>query len=161
MSANRHQVTDSISTLAATLSATHIGPETPGISGSSQNIDGIERAVRDVLSPSLSGNASDTLRRDDPCFNSARAFARRWGISNQAVESHIALACGSRQFPTIMLLNPSPHHEDLPFNEMIQNCPTLRWLEKILQQQGLGLTDRYYSRYVHLVERFSSGSAGG
>ena len=141
MSANSRPIANTISALAATFSATHIGPETSEISEPFPNIDDVEGTIRDVLSPSLSGNLSHTIRRDDPCFDSAKAFARKWGISSQAVKSHISLACGCRKFPTIMLLNPSPHHEVLSYREMVQASPTLAWLEITLQQQGLGLGD--------------------
>jgi hypothetical protein len=40
-----------------------------------------------------------------------------------------------------MLLNPSWQHEDLPFNKMVQKCPTLMWLETIFQRLGLDLAD--------------------
>lgn len=74
-------------------------------------------------------------------FNLARRFAEKWDIPDEAVNSHIQLACGYFKFPVILLLNPAPTHEFLPFNEMVDECNTLRWIEDTLHGIGLGLGD--------------------
>jgi hypothetical protein len=67
----------------------------------------------------------------------APSFAQKWRIPDKAVANHIELACGYRNFPVMMLLiNPSPDHELLSFNEMVQKSSTLKWLREILQQKS-------------------------
>lgn len=76
-----------------------------------------------------------------PCFNLARAFTKKWYISEAAVNSDIKLACGYLSFPVMMLFNPAPNHESLPFEKMAKECITLRWLEDVLHQISLNLSD--------------------
>jgi hypothetical protein len=45
------------------------------------------------------------------------------------------------KFPVILLLNPAPTHEDLPFDQMVKKCMTLRWIEDGLREIGLELAD--------------------
>ena len=45
------------------------------------------------------------------------------------------------KLPVMMLLNPAPTHEFLPFDKMVDGCKTLRWIEDVLYGIGLELAD--------------------
>ena len=104
--------------------------------------DGIYRVIRDVLTQGLeTENNNEMIRPDHPCFDKSWKYARRWRISNQAIDNHIRLACGYLKFPVMMLLNPSPNHETLSLDEMVRECKTLVWIRGILREIGLTLAD--------------------
>jgi hypothetical protein len=94
-----------------------------------------------VLAQDLKDPRGEKLQPDHPCFQFARQYAKKWAISDEAVQSHIKLACGYLNFPVILLLNPAPTHEYLPFDQMVKNCKTLKWIEDILREIGLELAD--------------------
>jgi hypothetical protein len=103
--------------------------------------DAIDEVVQDVLTRDLKTLGNEKLLPTNPIFDRARQFARRWDISDEAVDSHIRLACGYFKFPVILLLNPAPTHEFLPFDQMVDECKTLRWIEDVLYGIGLELGD--------------------
>ena len=101
----------------------------------------IDEVVHEVLDPVLQIADSEKLLPNHPCFDLARQYAKKWDISNEAVQSHIKLACGYLNFPVILLLNPAPTHEHLPFDQMVGECRTLKWIENVLEGIGLELAD--------------------
>ncbi|KAH6672842.1 hypothetical protein B0J14DRAFT_591839 [Halenospora varia] len=103
--------------------------------------DAIHKVVQEVLTQDLKTLGNEKLLPTDPVFDLARQFARSWNISDEAVNSHIKLACGYFKFPVILLLNPAPTHEFMPFDQMVDECKTLRWIEDVLYGIGLGLGD--------------------
>jgi len=133
--------------LTTQLSQTRIAP-TPSsaerqscTSSITQHNNAVDQVIYGVLKPDLKASESKKLLPDHPCFDVARKYAKKWNISAKAVDSHIKLACGYLKFPVIMLLNPAPKHEYLAFDEMVQGCKTLRWIEDVLHRVGLGLAD--------------------
>jgi hypothetical protein len=104
--------------------------------------DGIYQVIRDVLTQDLeTENNNKMICPDHPCFDISREYARKWRISNQAIDNHIRLACGYLKFPVMMLLNPSPNHERLSFDEMVRECKTLVWIQGVLREIGLTLAE--------------------
>jgi hypothetical protein len=104
--------------------------------------DGIDLFIRDVLDQDLNvARGDEMLRPSHPCFDIARDYARKWGISDQAVNNLVELACGYLKFPVLILLNPSPKHETLGFAEMVGVCGTLDWIQKTLEDINLTLAD--------------------
>jgi hypothetical protein len=103
--------------------------------------DAIDQVITSVLTQDLRAAGSGKLLPDHPCFDHVRQYARKWHISDEAVNSNIKLACGYLKFPVIMLLNPAPKHESLPFDTMVARCRTLRWIEDVLLGVGLSLAD--------------------
>jgi len=103
--------------------------------------DAIDEVVQEVLTRDLKTLTNEKLLPTNPVFDLARQFAQKWDISDEAVDSHIRLACGYFKFPVILLLNPAPTHEFMPFDQMVDECKTLRWIEDVLYGIGLGLGD--------------------
>ena len=136
-----------IGDLTTQLSRTHIDPRPsteehqPAIVTATQRNDAIDPVIREVLTRELKAAGSEKLLPNHPCFDLARQYAKKWHISDEAVTSHIELACGYLKFPVIMLLNPAPTHEYLPFDKMVDACKTLRWIEDVLYGIGLQLAD--------------------
>lgn len=135
MSKHNIPVTNPISELTNSFSAIRLNPGELRNSPLSSKADSTDKDVG-VLELE-----SDIVQRDDACFGASKKFARRWDLPQRAVQNHITLACGRRTLPAIMLLNPSCQHEDLPFDKMVQNCPTLRWLSTIFRGLGIDLED--------------------
>jgi hypothetical protein len=106
-----------------------------------EQADAIRRVLEEVLAQDLKAARGERLQPDHPCFQFARQYAKKWAISENAVQSHIKLACGYLMFPVILLLNPAPTHENLPFDQMAKKCKTLRWIEDVLRDIGLELAD--------------------
>jgi hypothetical protein len=136
-----------IDDLTTQLSRTRINPRPspedrqPPTITAAQHKDAIEQVICEVLAPDLKAAGSEKLLPNHPCFDLARQYAKKWHISDEAVESHIKLACGYLKFPVMMLLNPAPAHELLPFDKMVDGCKTLRWIEDVLYGIGLELAD--------------------
>jgi len=100
--------------------------------------DEIDRAVQDVLSQERNHpHQNEILRENDPIFQSSWNFARRWNICPTAVRNHIRLACGDLRLPVLLLLNPK--YDELDWEEMIQRCTTLKWLQGVRCFQTIGL----------------------
>lgn len=53
----------------------------------------------------------------------------------------MALTKGNPHFPVMLLQNPVKDHDTARFEDMVNNCKTLRWLEDVLDAQGLALND--------------------
>ncbi|KAJ5742549.1 uncharacterized protein N7511_011281 [Penicillium nucicola] len=70
----------------------------------------------------------------------ARHIWEREGWNGEGLSNYITLLCGILNFPAILLLNPSGW-DYLPWNEMIENSPTLTWLEQALEPWGFTLRD--------------------
>jgi hypothetical protein len=107
----------------------------------SDQADAIRHVIEEVLAQDLKAARGERFQPDHPRFQFARQYAKKWAISENAVQSHIKLACGYLKFPIILLLNPAPTHEDLPFDQMVKKCKTLRWIEDVLREIGLELAD--------------------
>lgn len=101
----------------------------------------LDQVIREILPRDLKVAGSEILLPTHACFELARQYAKKWKISDHALDSHIKLACGYLKFPVIMLLNPAPNHESLPFDQMVDACDTLRWIEDVLYKIGLNLGD--------------------
>lgn len=136
-----------IDDLTTQLCRTHIDPRPstkehqPATVRATQHKDAIDQVIREVLTWDLKAAGSEQLLPNHPCFDLARQYAKKWHISDEAVKSHIKLACGYLKFPVMMLLNPAPTHEYLPFDKMVDECITLRWIEDVLYGIGLELAD--------------------
>ena len=90
----------SIDDLTSQLSRTRIEPESsskkhwsPTVT-STQYKDTIDQVIREVLPRDLKVAGSERLLPNHPCFELARQYAKKWHISDEAVQSHIKLACG-------------------------------------------------------------------
>jgi len=132
--------------LTARFSQTHIS-ETHSSKASrvvrsiiSSNNNAIDKVIEE-LTQDLKATKGEKLRPSHPCFNLARRFAKKWNISDEAINSHVKLACGYLKFPVIMLLNPAPTHERLPYEQMVAGCATLIWIDDVLLDLGLKLSD--------------------
>ncbi|GLA33104.1 hypothetical protein AnigIFM63326_002383 [Aspergillus niger] len=69
-----------------------------------------------------------------------RQFQVKHGISEASFQNWKELLCGWLDFPVILLLNPSPF-DVLGYEQMVQQSPTLGWLEKNLEVLKLKLHD--------------------
>lgn len=102
----------------------------------------VDEVIRDVPMQDLTAtNPNDMVYPNHPCFDRSRRFAQRWSISYQAIDNHVKLACGNRRFPVLMLLNPSPGHNDMTFDTMVRHCWTLDWIQGVLKEIGLTLSE--------------------
>jgi hypothetical protein len=97
-----------------------------------------------TLIPDLLGSLQKTRRLDlnETCliYIAGRKFQEKYGISEASFQNWIKLLCGWLDFPVILLLNPSPF-DDLEYEEMVQQSPTLGWLEENLNMLKLELPD--------------------
>ncbi|KAE9364282.1 hypothetical protein N431DRAFT_549862 [Stipitochalara longipes BDJ] len=138
----------SIDDMTNLLSRTHIdqreSTKEPGFSIAKADHQGkatLDQLIREVLPRDLKVAGSEMLLPSHACFELARQYAKKWQISDYALDSHIKLACGYLKFPVILLLNPAPTHEFLPFDRMVDECKTLRWIGDVLHGIGLNLAD--------------------
>ncbi|KAH8651531.1 hypothetical protein BGZ60DRAFT_436578 [Tricladium varicosporioides] len=139
-------VDQDVADLVGQLSETHIDEQPSAQHYQSTPIltphqDAIDEVVQEVLTRDLKTLGDEKLLPTNSVFDLARDFAERWGISDEAVDSHIKLACGYFKFPVILLLNPAPKHESLAFDDMVKGCKTLRWIKDVLHTVGLKLGD--------------------
>jgi len=142
-----YSASQSIDDLTDQLSRTQIDPrvvikkhESSTVTGT-QYKDATNQLIHEVLALDLALAEDEKLQPDHPCFELARQFANKWGISDKAVQSHIKLACGYLKFPVLLLLNPAPKHESRSFEDMVTECKTLTWIEEVLHRIGLELAD--------------------
>ncbi|KAJ5987677.1 hypothetical protein N7522_011925 [Penicillium canescens] len=101
----------------------------------------LEVFLQDFFLPSL--QTQRQLRRitpDDPFFQRARDIWERRGWDGEGLSNYITLLCGILNFPAILLLNPS-FWDFLPWDHMIQNSPTLAWIQEVLGRWGFTLRD--------------------
>jgi len=101
----------------------------------------LETLIRDHLLPNLERRKN--LLRLSPnhsFFQDARDLWEREGWDGEGLSNYITLLCGILNFPAILLLNPSGW-DHLPWDHMIQNSPTLRWLQQMLGSCGLTMRD--------------------
>ncbi len=106
--------------------------------------DRVEQVIGDVLIQDLAiVQTNDMIYSNHPCFHRSREFARKWSLPPAAIDNHIKLACGNRRYPVLMLLNPSPDHDNhnLSFDKMVQRCKTLEWIQRVLTEIGLTLAE--------------------
>ena len=145
--ADRNKYGLSVDELTTQLSRTRIAPalssaeHLPYTVAIAWHNNAVDQVIYEVLHLDLKAGGSEKLLPDHPSFDLARRYAEKWNISGEAVNSHIQLACGYLKFPIIMLLNPAPMHEYLPFDQMVDECKTLIWIENVLSSIGLGLGD--------------------
>ena len=75
-----------------------------------------------------------------PLYRVGREFQKKYGISEASFQNWKELLCGWRDFPVILLLNPSSF-DVLGYEQMVQQSPTLRWLKWNLEVLKLELRD--------------------
>jgi hypothetical protein len=98
--------------------------------------------VTTLLQRELAAARANVLITADHSISTlATAYCERWGIPRGAAENFMALACGNPRFPAILLQNPSQNHDRQSFRDMMDNCQTLLWLEKVLHASGLTVND--------------------
>lgn len=103
--------------------------------------DQLERLIQGRLLPDLQRRQNLTrLSPNDPFFQDARDICEREGWNREGLSNYITLLCGAFNFPAILLLNPSGW-DHLPWDEMVQNSPTLTWLQQTLEPWGFTLRD--------------------
>jgi len=78
---------------------------------------------------------------DSRLLQPAQEFCRRWRIPEQAATNFAHLTCGQTRFPVILLQNPTNMHDSQTFEEMIEECKTLKWLRGTLQLCELRIQD--------------------
>ncbi|KAI9035451.1 uncharacterized protein KD926_003477 [Aspergillus affinis] len=101
----------------------------------------LEDLIQDEFRPHLESHQRITrLEADDPYFQPARELWKRNGWDGEGLSNFIGLLCGILNFPAILLLNPS-EWDNLPWNDMIRESPTLSWLQRTLEPLGLTLRD--------------------
>ena len=87
----------------------------------------IDDAVNNVLKKWSTGLAKpeNDITVDHPCFKYSEEFWKWLDMPRETLDNHKRLACGKRNFPLLLLLNPTKSHE-LPYLEMVEQTPTLR-----------------------------------
>ncbi|GMG01515.1 unnamed protein product [Aspergillus oryzae] len=103
----------------------------------------IEKLTRDVIPQHLAELQKPRrfiLNETDDLYLQGRRFQKKWGISEEGFNNWKSLLLGWVEFPAILLLNPSPW-DHLPFDEMVDESPTLSWLQKTLKELQLQLED--------------------
>ncbi|RMZ46294.1 hypothetical protein AFCA_012216 [Aspergillus flavus] len=103
----------------------------------------IEKLTRDVIPQQLAELQKPRrfiLNETDDLYLQGRRFQKKWGISEEGFNNWKSLLLGWVEFPAILLLNPSPW-DHLPFDEMVDESPTLSWLQKTLKELQLQLED--------------------
>lgn len=101
----------------------------------------LEALLEDYLLPRL--QTQRQIRRitpDNPFFHRARDIWERRSWDGEGLSNYITLLCGILNFPAILLLNPS-RWDYLPWDQMIQESPTLTWIQEILGRWGFTLRD--------------------
>jgi hypothetical protein len=108
----------------------------------------LETFIHDFLLPNIqSSRRISRLSPDDPFFQEARDIHwEREDWNGEGLSNYITLLCGILNFPAILLLNPSGW-DYLPWNEMIENSPTLTWLCKRPAILPKSLSHKYESRF--------------
>lgn len=106
-----------------------------------QNVNELQSLVQDQLLPTLRNQQSlKRISPDDPFFQHARDIWERENWDGEGLSNYITLMCGFLAFPVIMLLNPSGV-DYLPWDEMVDESPTLTWLQQVLQPLGFTLKE--------------------
>lgn len=103
----------------------------------------IEHLVQDVIQPQIEGLRRCRrfeLRDSHVLYDRARQFQERWGVSEASFSNFCQLLSGCLEFPSILLLNPSPL-DHLPFDEMLEESTTLLWVQDVLQPMRLTIQD--------------------
>lgn len=106
-------------------------------------VDDVEHLVRNVIRPYL-----DSLRQDHrfelnemlDLYAKARQLQRKWNVPETSFINFCELLSGLLEFPSILLLNPSPV-DGLPLDEMVERSPTLSWLRETLESMHLTIRD--------------------
>jgi hypothetical protein len=144
---SKYESVDELVDVTNLLSRTHLGlghlskePRSSAVKATQYKAP-LDQVLHEVLPRDLKVAGSEKLLPNHPCFEPARRYAKKWQISDYALDSHIKLACGYLKFPVILLLNPAPNHESLPFDQMVDECKTLRWIQDVLHGIGLDLAD--------------------
>ncbi|BCS00252.1 uncharacterized protein AKAW2_50593A [Aspergillus luchuensis] len=103
----------------------------------------VEHLTREIIPERLSSlRQTRQLLVDESCplYRAGREFQVKHGISEASFQNWKELLCGWLDFPVILLLNPSPF-DVLGYEQMVQQSPTLGWLEKNLEVLKLKLHD--------------------
>ncbi|KAM3438026.1 hypothetical protein MY4824_003473 [Beauveria thailandica] len=99
------------------------------------------KAVIDqVLVPDLRQRRLTLIAGDDPCFRPARQLCEKYSIdqTSNRYTNFVRLLSGYKEFPFILLQNPSNHHQ--PFEEMAR-CPTIDFISTRLGESGLHINE--------------------
>ncbi|KAJ5335811.1 uncharacterized protein N7506_005747 [Penicillium brevicompactum] len=103
----------------------------------------IENLARDVIRPQLEGLRQGRwfeVENLHALHESAREFQKKWNVPETSFQNFCALLSGCLYFRSILLLNPSPL-DYLPFDEMLEESPTLLWLQEVLRPKNLTIRD--------------------
>jgi hypothetical protein len=101
----------------------------------------LEMFFQDYFLPSLQTQRQlHRITPDNPFFQRPREIWEREGWDGEGLSNYITLLCGILNFPAILLLNPSGW-DYLPWDQMIENSPTLAWIQEVLARWGLSLRD--------------------
>jgi hypothetical protein len=94
--------------------------------------------IENIVLPSIqSAPDLDFITVDHECFVIAEEFRKRWErwITDYAWYNFVLLLCGCRQFPLLLLQNPTKTHNKV-YEEMIK-CPTIDWINEAFESIGL------------------------
>lgn len=81
-----------------------------------------------------------TLPTDCNFVKRCQAYVERWNRPQEYLNNHIKRLEGLLCIPALLLQNP-PENEELPFDKLVANAPTFKWLTQILEPLGLGAKD--------------------
>ncbi|KAL4791406.1 hypothetical protein BDV19DRAFT_401410 [Aspergillus venezuelensis] len=80
------------------------------------------------------------LNKSCPLYQAGRKFQAKHGILEESFQNWKELLCGCLDFLVILLLNPS-NSDKLGYEQMMQQSPTLAWLEENLKVIRLEIRD--------------------
>ncbi|OGM42776.1 hypothetical protein ABOM_008194 [Aspergillus bombycis] len=115
----------------------------PFAPSSATDTGSVDELTRDVIPQQLARLQQPrefVLRATDDLYIQGQQFKEKWKVSENSFLNWKALLSGWREFPAILLLNPSPF-DDLVFHRMVDKSPTLSWLEETLGKVELQLED--------------------
>ena len=120
----------------------HIHINTPTIQVIDSQLTYDDPRVTRLLQRELDAARTNVLITADYSISTrATAYCEKWDIPRKAAENFMTLASGNPRFPTILLQNPSDNHDQESFRDMVDNCWTLSWLEKVLHAFRLTVND--------------------
>ncbi|RAL07955.1 uncharacterized protein BO97DRAFT_332040, partial [Aspergillus homomorphus CBS 101889] len=103
----------------------------------------VDNLTRETIIPylaELQGTRRLEIDESTRPYQEGREFQRKYGISEESFQNWKRLLSGWLGFPAILLLNPT-RFDDLSFEKMVENSPTLQWTQKTLQDMELELDD--------------------
>lgn len=103
----------------------------------------VDDLISAVIQPQLEGLRQARrleLHEAHPLYIMARDFQKKWRVPEASFLNFCELLSGSLDFPSVLLLNPSPL-DHLPPDEMIEGSQTLSWIRDALQPMQLTFRD--------------------